>query len=299
MNAREQGFLLLTSSFGDPERKPLTIPQLRTLAKRIRTMLPPSENRELMQTDLLDIGYSAGEAQRILHLLSQQNTLNDYLQQGARNGCYPITRVSPHYPALLRQRLGLDTPGCLWAKGDLSILSGPAIALVGSRELNKNNRRFAEEAGRQAALQGITLISGNARGADRAAQESCLAHGGTVISVVADALAKCPPQDHILYLSEDSFDLPFSTQRALSRNRVIHCLGQKTLIAQCSLFQGGTWDGTAKNLTQQWSPVFCYDDHSEAANELARMGAVLIQENHLSNLSLLQENAPNFLNYTP
>ena len=40
--------------------------------------------------------------------------------------------------------------------------------------MRQENRTFAEEVGRQAALQGLTLVSGNARGADRAAQESCV-----------------------------------------------------------------------------------------------------------------------------
>ena len=36
MTGPEQGFLLLTSSLGDPHRKPLTVPQFRELAKRVQ-----------------------------------------------------------------------------------------------------------------------------------------------------------------------------------------------------------------------------------------------------------------------
>ena len=38
MNAREEGFLLLSSTLGNPERKILTTAQLRTLATRVAAM---------------------------------------------------------------------------------------------------------------------------------------------------------------------------------------------------------------------------------------------------------------------
>ena len=41
MNPRERGFLLLTSHLGDPERKVLTVAQLRSLALRMRDMEQP------------------------------------------------------------------------------------------------------------------------------------------------------------------------------------------------------------------------------------------------------------------
>ena len=47
MNGRERGFLLLSSHLGDPDRKTLTIPQLRELAKRMQGREMPKEDREL------------------------------------------------------------------------------------------------------------------------------------------------------------------------------------------------------------------------------------------------------------
>jgi predicted Rossmann fold nucleotide-binding protein DprA/Smf involved in DNA uptake len=153
------------------------------------------------------------------------------------------------------------------------LLDTPAIALVGSRELREPNRAFAEEVGRQTALQGLTLVSGNARGADKAAQNACLKAGGRVISVVADALTAHKPKENILYLSENSFDEGFSAQRALSRNRCIHALGLSAIAAQCSLQTGGTWDGSVKNLRYGWSPLYVFDDSSQSAKLLEQMGA--------------------------
>ena len=202
-------------------------------------------------------------------------------------GCVPITRVSDRYPQILRQRLGLDSPGCLWARGDVEILNTPAISLVGCRELSEPNREFAEAVGYQAAEQGLTLVSGNARGADRAAQDACLRAGGRVISIVADSLNRFPPRN-MLYLSEDGFDEEFSAQRALSRNRCIHALGRMVFVAQCDLHKGGTWSGTVKNLRFGWSPVACFRDGSEAASQLEQMGAYQIGLADLQDFACLQ-----------
>ena len=223
-----------------------------------------------------------------MSLLSEEDLLDHYLRRGVRAGCVPIARVSDMYPIVLRQRLGEESPGVLWAKGVVSALARPVVALVGSRDIRPENRRFAEEAGRQAALQGCTLISGNARGSDRIAQEACLAAGGYVISVVADELDKQPTRDRVLYLSEEGFDSAFSTLRALSRNRVIHAMGEKTLVAQCGLGKGGTWSGTVQNLRQGWSPVFCFRDGSEAADQLIQLGAAPVGVEELADLNVLQ-----------
>ena len=278
MTPAEKGFLLLTSHLGSPERAPLTVAQFRTLTQRVQSMEKPKDNRNLCREDLEGLGYEQETALRILHLLEGQAELASYVQRGEKQGCVPITRVSRLYPAALRRKLGMDAPGCLWAKGNLSLLEGPFVSLVGSRELKAPNRRYAEYVGAQAAREGFTLVSGNARGADRTAQDSCLSWGGTVVSVVADELYRQHGGENILYLSEDSFDSPFTAPRALSRNRVIHCLGSVTFVAQTDLGQGGTWDGTAKNLRRGWSPVYGFPDGSAGMEELIRMGAEPLEQ---------------------
>lgn len=289
MNPREAGFLLLTSRLGNPERQTLTMPQLRVLADRVRKGEEPRENRDLTAADLVTQGYSREQSARIVALLEEEDLLDRYLQRGKRAGCVPMTRVSAGYPAIVRKRLGLEAPGCLWAKGDLSILDTPAIALVGSRDLKEENRAFARAVGYQAARQGLTLVSGNARGADRVAQESCLAAGGRVISIVADELEKQPLRENMLYLSEDGFDEAFSPQRALSRNRTIHALGRMVFVAQATCEKGGTWDGTVKNLRFGWSPVACFEDGGEAMARLAQMGAFPVGLEVLEDLATLAQ----------
>ncbi len=290
MTGAQRGFLLLSSHLGNPDRKPLTTAQLRTLADRMYFAPRTPEDRELEAGDLMALGYSREMAQRILCLLKEENVLEHYLARAARQGCTPVTRASEGYPGILRQRLGLDSPGCLWVRGDKSILNTPAISLVGSRDLKTPNREFAEKVGYEAAMQGLTLVSGNARGADKAAQEACLKAGGQVISIVADSLAAHRERNNVLYVSEEDFEAEFSAQRALSRNRCIHALGRMVFVAQSSYQQGGTWDGTVKNLRFGWSSVACFDDGSEALQQLEQMGAYRIGLEDLQDFGCLPEN---------
>ncbi len=287
MTGAERGFLLLTSMLGDPNRKPLTTAQLRLLGRRVRDMEITDPNRMLTEQDLQSLGYGSDMARQIVTLLEEEALLDYYVSQGRRADCAPITRASQTYPAALRTKLGDDAPGCLWAKGDIRLLCLPKISLVGSRDLREENRRFAAEVGRQAALQGYVLVSGNARGADRVAQEACLKHGGCVISVVADNLANIPARDGVLYLSEDGYDVPFSAQRAISRNRVIHALGEKTFVAQSNFGHGGTWDGTVKNLRGYFSAVYCFRDESPAQLQFTQMGASAVDMKDLESLAEL------------
>ena len=289
------GFLLLSSHLGDPERRILTPAQLRLLTQRMQEAAFPSLEGELTHRELRALGYGDEMADRILGLLQQRDLLELYLSRAEKAGCYPLTRGDDRYPALMRRRLGGECPGCLFCKGDPEILSGPAAALVGSRDLSPENWRFAREAGRQAALAGVTLVSGNARGADRTAQNACLEAGGRVISIVADSLTDKAPVPDVLWISQEDFDAPFSRFRALSRNRLIHAMGYLTLVAQCSLDSGGTWSGTTQNLKALWSPVAVFRDGSPASLELEARGASLIDLSDLQALSGLQEPQMNFL----
>lgn len=283
MNRREKGFLLLSSHLGDPQRRPLTAPQLRELERCVLRSERPDYDRDLLPEDLVALGCNGDTAEKVVSLLSDERLLESYLQKGSEVACVPLTRASDAYPLRMRKCLDLDAPGCIWLKGNVDLLSRPAVALVGSRNLSAQNEQFARQVGRLAAQYGLVLISGNARGADSAAQESCLAAGGCVISVVADGLSNKCLADRVLFISEDGFDLPFTNQRALSRNRLIHTMAPTVFVAQCSNGTGGTWDGTCRNLRGHWSTVYCMADGSSATAKLYKMGA------HLTNMSKLHE----------
>lgn len=297
MKLTAQGFLLLTSHLGNPDRHPLTPPQLRLLTQRMVNMPAPEKDEVLEARHLIALGLDWALSERIIALLSETELLDWYLRKARRADCVPVVRSDPRYPARLRRRLGPESPGCLWAKGDLSLLNQPAVALVGSRDLLPENQDFAAQVGIQAARQGFTLVSGNARGADMVGQTSCLSAGGTVISVLADSLSDKQKQPGILYLSEEDFDASFSAQRALHRNHLIHALGLATIAAQCTFHKGGTWSGSVRNLQHGFSPLCCFRDESPASVELEQMGARLIGFDELTDLSELTKTGDLFENY--
>ena len=291
MNSRELGFLLLTSHLGDPRRHPLSVAQLRELERCVLRSEHSFDDRDLLPEDLVALGCHEEIATKVVSLLDDLPLLQAYLQKGSAYGCIPVSRISPDYPLKVRKCLDLDAPGCIWLKGNRALLKKPAISLVGSRDLHASNEQFAAMVGRLAAQHGLVLISGNARGADQVAQKSCLHEGGSVISVVADGLIRKDTGDRILYVSEDGFDVPFTKQRALSRNRLIHSMPCATFVAQCSNGTGGTWDGTCRNLRGKWSPVYCLADGSAAAVKLYKLGA------HMTTMVKLHDNLNEILGW--
>lgn len=288
MTGAERGFLLLCAELGDG-KKPLTPAQLRTLRARVlaRTEAVAEPERALEEADLRALGYDAAMARRILALMNREQALAAYLSVAAELGIRPITRVSDTYPARLR-RLGDQAPAVLFCRGDASLLCRPAVALVGSRELTSEGTAFAERVGTLAAREGYALVSGNARGADQTAQAACLAAGGTVIAVLPDGLHDHKPADErTVYLCEWGWHLPIVPYRALERNRLIHALGEKTLVAQSHL-SGGTWQGSQANLRHGWSPLFVHADGSPGCAALISMGAAAVRLEALDSLRALQ-----------
>ena len=296
MTGPERGFLLLVSPLGDPERKCLTLPQLRLLSRRAAQAGCADAPGEVTDQTLRALGYGPEEARRIAALLGQERLLEQYLRQAERAGITLLTRISPGYPPRLGQRLRPDGPAVLCLRGDPGLLpGGPTLGLVGSRALRPENRAFAREAGRQAAAQGHTLISGGAKGADLAAQDACLAAGGRVVSFVSDRLLDHTPRSGLLLCSEAGFDLPFSAPRALARNRLIHALADRLLVAQCTPGTGGTWAGTTENLRRGWSPVFVFSDGSAGCEALSALGAGRVSSEDLRELDALVPAQTSFL----
>ena len=111
---------------------------------------------------------------------------------------------------------------------------------------------------------------------DTEGEDACLGGGGRVIVFPAGRLTDCRADARVLYLAEGAYDAPFSAQRALARNRLIHALGERTYAAQPRLHTGGTWRGCADHLRSIARPLYLLDDGSEAAAALGQQGARLI-----------------------
>lgn len=284
MTPQEQGFILLSSHLGYPDRPALTPTMMKTVQQQVMQLRQQYEDRAMRTEDLLRLGLKPALASRVMGLMQDEALLKTYLKAAKRNECIPLTPFSEHYPKALWQKLGFEGPCCLWAKGELSLLNKPAVAVVGSREPRFSAAQFAVRAGQAVAENGYVLISGNARGVDELAQRGCLEAGGSVISVVADTLYDKRLHDRVLYLSEHDFDMGFSSARALSRNRVIHAMGQLTIVSQCREGRGGTWSGSCANLQNKWSPIACFNDGSSGAQALEKLGAKLVTEEDLERL---------------
>ena len=278
MNVIERDILLLCCHLGDSNARPLTAAQYFALESRTYNKLSHTASLALLdKNDFLCFGYSEEEAARMFDLLNRQSLLEDYLGRGQQYNCYPLTGVSSDYPQRIISKQSSRTP-VLFARGDLSLLEAPSVAVVGSRELLPPNELFARTAGQIAAKERLALVSGGARGADRTAQNACLQNGGSCVIFVADQLLRHEAAPGMLYLSEDGFDFGFSTVRALSRNRLIHMQADKAIACQSDLGFGGTWQGCVENLNHGWSSLFVFDDGSPAMKELIVRGATGIQE---------------------
>lgn len=278
MTAAEEGVLLLCCALGDPESRPLTMAEFRELGLRVRASSRSGDGlRDLRQSDLTALGYDGAKAARIVGLLERETRLRAYLRTAERQGIYPVTRVSPAYPSRIAVRQKLSSPPVLFCRGDAGLFAAPSVAVVGSRRLNPPNERFAAQAGRLAAAEGLTLVSGGAAGADRTAQNACLHAGGSAVIFVPDRLVEHPADSQILFCSEDGFDLPFTPVRAMRRNALIHMQGDRTLAAQCTYGSGGTWHGSLENLKHGWSPLFVFEDGTRGSQALIERGGTPVR----------------------
>lgn len=257
----------------------LSLAQARELSRRARAAGIGEEDpfRDVTVKDVRRLGYSEYEAGHIVSLLGRERQLDGYLLAAEKAGVTVITRLDNRFPRKLREQLGARCPAALFCRGDLRLLQRPCISVVGSRHLAQPGAQFAAQAGCLAAKEGFTLCSGDAMGADRTAQEACLRGGGSVLIFPATELVYCPVRENVLYAAEGGFELGFSAQRALGRNRFIHAMGEKTLVAQTGFGKGGTWSGSLDNLQHEYSPLFVFDDGSEGARALCARGATPVQ----------------------
>lgn len=88
-----------------------------------------------------------------------------------------------NYPRQLQQID--DLPPVLWVRGDVSLLSAPQIAMVGSRNATTGGQKIALEFAQGLAESGLCVTSGLAGGIDAAAHMGALAaHQGQTVAVV-------------------------------------------------------------------------------------------------------------------
>jgi len=255
MSPEERELLLLCSNLGD-HLTPLSLQQYRAYA------------------DKKAAGVPIPMTERLAGLLNREERLEQKLREWSEKGVTWVTALDAAYPEVFLKKLKEEAPPVLYLLGDASLLRKSGISVVGSRELREANVRFAETIGRLAAESGRLLISGDAKGADRTAQNAALDAGGCVVSFILDSLLSRKPRQRMLYVSEEGPECHYTILRAHSRNRLIHCFGECVFVAQCTDGTGGSWSGSMKNLTRHWSPLYMFNDGSAGAAHLIREGAI-------------------------
>lgn len=107
-----------------------------------------------------------------------------------------ISRSDANYPPLVRS-VNTVAPEFLFVRGKrLELLSRPGIAIVGGRAASPSGRRQAFTLAAGLASEGFVIVSGLAKGIDRAAHEGALSAQGDTIAVLGTPLNKAYPKEN-------------------------------------------------------------------------------------------------------
>lgn len=134
------------------------------------------------------------EAQRLAARRAAEAAARRALEQAAAVGAVVIPLGDAGYPDRLGQIV--DPPIVLWAAGDVTALSGTAVAVVGSRHASPSGLAIARRLASDLARSGLVIVSGLARGIDAAAHEGALDGGGRTVAVLGSGVDVVYPRQH-------------------------------------------------------------------------------------------------------
>ncbi|MBT9146874.1 MAG: DNA processing protein DprA [Syntrophomonadaceae bacterium] len=112
----------------------------------------------------------------------------------AKGNIKVLTIEDSGYPSYLSKIF--DPPLVLYVKGELLPKDLAAVAIVGSRRPSIYGKMTAEKLGRELGANGLTIISGMARGIDSAAHKGALSSGGRTIAVFGNGLGIIYPAEN-------------------------------------------------------------------------------------------------------
>ena len=192
-------------------------------------------------------------------------------------------------------------PPVLYAVGELQHLSGPGVAIVGSRTCTQYGKWVARKLARGLSRSGVRVISGMAFGIDAAAHTGALDVGCGTIAVLAGGPEQASPAslsalyrriaDQHLVVSEFP---PGTTPRAEffpRRNRIVAGLSRGVIVVEAGSCSGALI--TARLALEEGREVFAVPGPLDSVasigpNQLLRSGAnpVTGWEDVLADLSL-------------
>ncbi len=230
---------------------------------------------------------SAGIPQRVVNnfsLVRQQVDLERVLEKIAAGNVRVITWLDGDYPRRLKE---IDqSPPVLFIRGTINVEDDWAVAVVGTRRVTPYGRQIADEIGRFLAQNGVTVVSGLARGVDAIAHQSALQAGGRTFAVLGSGVDVIYPPEHrklaaeIIQQGAVISDYPVGTQpdgvNFPPRNRIISGLSLATVVVEAGEKSGALI--TAEFAVDQGRDVFAVPGsilaaQSQGTNRLIEQGA--------------------------
>ena len=207
------------------------------------------------------------------------------------NGASIFTLASPDYPPYLKEIFA--PPPVLFLRGDASVFSRHAVAIVGTRNATAYGKAVTRSITGELVEHGLVIVSGLARGIDTVAHRSCVDKGGSTVAVLGCGIDRIYPADNAELGEEicakgaliSEFPMgtapePFNFPR---RNRIIAGLSAGVLVVEGGEKSGGLI--TASYALQQGRDVFAVpgpitSPQSVGTFNLLRDGAIPARSGH-------------------
>lgn len=223
-----------------------------------------------------------------------------------------VTINNPAYPALLKEIP--DPPPLLFIHGNISVLSLPQVAIVGSRNPTAMGKRHAHDFAYSLAGTGLAITSGLALGIDSAGHNGAMDCGGVTIAVTGNGLDRVYPAQHKsmakqiaqngALISEFPPGTPPSANNFPRRNRIISGLSLGVLVIEAARQSGSLI--TARLAMEQGREVFAVPGSiqnplSRGCHALLREGAKLVEtvQDVLEEINPVADNPPVFSEHQP
>ena len=234
---------------------------------------------------ILEDCHTGVESTRVHQLLRRGFQLSQALEHWSARAIWVVSQADADYPARIKQRLGGAAPPVIYGCGDRNLLECGGLAVVGSRDVSHGLIEYAERIGRIAVTANSSIVSGGARGVDRAAMRGALNRGGAAIGVLADGLEKSVMHrenravlmdDRLTLISPYDPQAGFSVGNAMRRNKVVYALADAGLVVDAAHNKGGTWFGAVEQLEKlRLVPIYVRtdDEISKGLEALLQKGA--------------------------
>ncbi|MGZ4123799.1 MAG: DNA-processing protein DprA, partial [Tumebacillaceae bacterium] len=209
-------------------------------------------------------------------------------QRFAAKGIRFVSMLDVEYPASLRQMY--DPPAGLFIAGQFPPCGAQALAVVGSRKPTTYGRGVTQKLVEECALQGLTIVSGLARGIDTIAHEAAIQAGGQTVAVLGSGLLNIYPRENVhlaeriaagngAVISEWHPLMVGKPGNFPVRNRIIAGLSQATLVVEAGEKSGSLI--TADQALEQGRDVYAIpgpitSPQSAGTNRLIQQGAKLV-----------------------